>query len=378
VKVHGRALDPYPGTDVPDPAAGAYAPELTGKDFAGKPVRIGSEVDANGKKKVVLFVAHWCPDCDTVVHSIASWQRGHSLPANAALYLVVTGTDRRHVNYPPSAWLAGAGLGQVPTLLDSAKGDAARAYGLTALPSFPYWVFLDEASDVMGRLKGALSQDAFGAVVATLASGAKVSIGADGIPGGGRSATTTEETTPTTLQATPTTSEEATPTTQEAAPTTAPPASGLDWRSILGKPFEDPEVTALAKSCGPGSENSSPIAGPLVIQPGGNIVCKAKGFELVLGDHLQVVAVDLYNAEQDGFNQFAGSLPFGLTWSDDYQGVESRLGTPDTVYGGNGLEVESIYDNHDSYSVKITWTATHKAPEDLAAARMHSIELRQA
>ena len=101
VAVSGEALAGYPGNDAEDPEVdGGFAPVLKGKDFAGRVVRIGFEMGANGKKKAVLFVAHWCHDCSSQVRSLAAWLEAHSLPANAAVYIVATGNDPKKVNYP--------------------------------------------------------------------------------------------------------------------------------------------------------------------------------------------------------------------------------------------------------------------------------------
>ena len=62
------------------------------------------------------------------------------------------------------------------------------------------------------------------------------------------------------------------------------------------------------------------------------------GFELTLGGAgLTVTTVTLYAAERDGYSEYPGELPRGLSWSDGYYGIIDRLGQPDARIGGNGV-----------------------------------------
>ena len=54
------ALPPYDATLAEDPAVGMTIPTVTGTDFDGNDITITGD---DGKAKVIVFVAHWCPHC---------------------------------------------------------------------------------------------------------------------------------------------------------------------------------------------------------------------------------------------------------------------------------------------------------------------------
>ena len=94
---------------------------------------------------------------------------------------------------------------------------------------------------------------------------------------------------------------------------------------LIGKGFDDPQVYALIRSCGPGTD----------AHRSGNVHCYAGGFELTLGGAgLTVTTVTLYAAERDGFSEYPGKLPLGLSWSDSYHDIIDKLGQPDARFGG--------------------------------------------
>jgi cytochrome c biogenesis protein CcmG, thiol:disulfide interchange protein DsbE len=129
-----------------DPAAGLPAPEVEGTDFAGKPVAI----DADGRPKMILFLAHWCPHCQAEVPVIQQWVNGGGLPNGVDLVSVATGIDPNAPNYPPDAWLQREGWTS-PVLVDPSNS-IAQAYGL---PAYPYFVFVGADGKVVARTIGA-------------------------------------------------------------------------------------------------------------------------------------------------------------------------------------------------------------------------------
>jgi thiol-disulfide isomerase/thioredoxin len=139
-------------------AVGAQAPDLSGSSFNGSPVNITKD----GKGKVVLFVAHWCPHCRNEVPLLSKW-----IPDNKAkypqvdFYAVATGSSASKANYPPSAWLKHEDW-PTPVMADDNSFTAANAYGLG---SYPYMVFLDGDNKVVTRTSGELSMDDFGKLV---------------------------------------------------------------------------------------------------------------------------------------------------------------------------------------------------------------------
>ena len=163
VTVTGSALPAYDASIKPDPAVGQTAPTLTGVNFAGQPVTIGND----GKPKVIMFLAHWCPHCQAEVPRIQDWLNTNGFPADVELYAVATGTTSTRPNYPPSDWLVGKSW-TVPVLVDSEQSDAAAAYGLT---SYPYFVVVGADGKVVTRGSGELSMTDFAKLIDSARAG---------------------------------------------------------------------------------------------------------------------------------------------------------------------------------------------------------------
>jgi thiol-disulfide isomerase/thioredoxin len=144
--ITGTALADFQGPNG-DPAVGRPAPEVTGADFDGKPVAI----EADGRPKVVIFLAHWCPHCQAEVPLIQAWVGAGDVPAGVDLVTVATGIDPAAPNYPPDAWLEREGW-TVPVIVDPTNSVAA-AYGLSA---YPFWVFIGADGNVRARSTGEL------------------------------------------------------------------------------------------------------------------------------------------------------------------------------------------------------------------------------
>lgn len=149
VTIIGEPLVPHPDGD--DPAVGAAAPELAGAGFDGTAIRIG----ADGRPKVLLFLAHWCPHCQREVPLLADWLADNGAPDDVDLYAIATSTTPDRPNYPPSAWLQRERL-TIATLADDAQGSAAQAFGLSG---FPYFVAVDADNHVIARASGELTID---------------------------------------------------------------------------------------------------------------------------------------------------------------------------------------------------------------------------
>jgi thiol-disulfide isomerase/thioredoxin len=152
VEITGAAL-PDLTDPANDPAVGLPAPELHGRSFDGSPVEIVND----GRAKVVMFVAHWCPHCRAEVPRITSWLAESGMPTDVDLYAVSTGVSADAPNYPPSSWLQDEGW-PITTMADDAESTAAAAYGLQ---SYPYFVVVDGAGNVVARTSGELTQSQF-------------------------------------------------------------------------------------------------------------------------------------------------------------------------------------------------------------------------
>ena len=157
VTVTGASLVTPPDAPAVDPAIGAKAPALNGLGFDGSAV----SVTPGTRPTIVMFVAHWCPHCQREVPQLVKWLAA-GVADGVDMRAVVTSTDAKLPNYPPSSWLAGEGF-DVPTLLDSTESVAASAYGLDA---FPYFVAVDAKGNVTKRMAGELTEEQFTALVA--------------------------------------------------------------------------------------------------------------------------------------------------------------------------------------------------------------------
>ena len=144
--ISGAKLPDFENTNG-DPAVGMPAPEVHGTSFDGTPVAITND----GRPKVVLFLAHWCPHCQAEVPLIQTWVNSGGVPDGVDLISVATSIDPAAPNYPPDAWFDREGW-TVPVLTDPTN-NVATAYGLT---SFPYWVFIGTDGTVQARARGAL------------------------------------------------------------------------------------------------------------------------------------------------------------------------------------------------------------------------------
>jgi thiol-disulfide isomerase/thioredoxin len=145
--ITGASLAKLPDTGA-DPAVGTAIPTVAGADFAGNPVAI----EANGKPKVLLFLAHWCSHCQAEVPVVEAWLKSGGAPEGVDLVSVATGIDSTLPNYPPEEWLAREGW-TMPLIVDR-TGSVATAYGLSA---FPFWVFVGADGKVTGRTTGELT-----------------------------------------------------------------------------------------------------------------------------------------------------------------------------------------------------------------------------
>lgn len=148
-----------PGPD--DPAVGRPVPEVQGSSFDGTP----ASIKADGRPKLILFIAHWCPHCQREVPVVQAWLDAKGMPTGVDIISVATFIDPNRPNYPPDAWLAREHWG-VPVIVD-ADNEIATQYGL---PAFPYWVAVRADGTVAQRLVGELTPDQLDALVASLSS----------------------------------------------------------------------------------------------------------------------------------------------------------------------------------------------------------------
>ena len=145
--ISGAALPKFENPNG-DPAIGQAAPEVSGTDFTGKAVGI----KADGRPKVVIFLAHWCPHCQAEVPLVQTWVSAGGVPQGVDVVAVATGIDPVRPNYPPDAWFQREGW-TTPVIVDPTNS-VASAYGLSA---YPFWVFIGPDGKVVARAVGEIS-----------------------------------------------------------------------------------------------------------------------------------------------------------------------------------------------------------------------------
>ena len=153
VSVTGAALPKFEPGGADDAAVGKTIPDVKGQSFDGSPVEIRND----GRAKLIVFVAHWCPHCQKEIPLLAKWLKSNALPSGVDLYTVSTSVTSGRPNHPPSTWLKKEGW-KAPTLADSEDQEAADAFGLSA---FPYFVAVDGSGKVVARTSGEISTGDF-------------------------------------------------------------------------------------------------------------------------------------------------------------------------------------------------------------------------
>lgn len=152
VSVEGRPLPGYsPGVD--DPAVGMPTPTFKAETFTGSPVNMA----ADGRPKVVMFLAHWCPHCQADVRSLQAWLDNGGSTGGVDLYAVSTWADSAKPNFPPSDWLERENW-TITTAVDDRENTLAASYGLSGTPMY---VFIDAENIVRMRYSGKLPIDQF-------------------------------------------------------------------------------------------------------------------------------------------------------------------------------------------------------------------------
>lgn len=164
VTVEGDPLPVFGGDVASDVAPGMEAPTITGTDFDGSTVSI----EPDGRPKVVLFLAHWCPHCQDEVPEVVDWMEAGNKPDGVDFYSVSTLVQRLRSNFPPQEWLEGEGW-SVPVIQDDNANSVSSAFGMQGTP---FWVVLDGDNTVVARVPGRIGVDGVEAIFATAAQSA--------------------------------------------------------------------------------------------------------------------------------------------------------------------------------------------------------------
>ena len=156
--VTGDPIPVYNSGSPTDPGVGLTAPETVGADWEENEVRI----EADGRSKIVLFLAHWCPHCQAEVPVVQDWLDAGNLPDDVDIYSVATATDRLRPNWPPQDWLVDEGW-TVPVVMDDQIGTVAGSYGMAGTP---FYVVLDGENNVVRRVSGEIGTAGLDVLVA--------------------------------------------------------------------------------------------------------------------------------------------------------------------------------------------------------------------
>jgi thiol-disulfide isomerase/thioredoxin len=163
VTVEGADL-PFFDASAQDPAVGVTAPTVSGGDWNDNEYTIGPD----GRAKIIVMLAHWCPHCQREVPVIQDWVEAGRLPEGVDLYGVTVLTNRLRdgSTWPPSSWLESEGWTS-PTLMDDEDGSIVAAYGLVSTPTY---VVLDGDNNNLGRLAGEIGTSGLDALASIAAA----------------------------------------------------------------------------------------------------------------------------------------------------------------------------------------------------------------
>ena len=162
VTVVGAPL-PAPPESGADTAIGVTAPTLQGFRFDGSPI----EIAPDGRAKMVVFLAHWCPHCNSEIPVLQSWAANGGVPSDLDIIGVSTAVNAQRDNYPPSKWLVDKAW-EWPVMADSANSDAAIAFGVGG---FPMFVIVGADGTVKVRASGELPEADLDALVTLALAG---------------------------------------------------------------------------------------------------------------------------------------------------------------------------------------------------------------
>jgi len=148
--VSGEVLPEYAGENDINVSVGLEAPTFSGPNQNSEIISL----EKNGKSKILLFLAHWCPHCQAEVPVVQEYINTFDLPPDVELIGILTSIDRARDNYPPHDWLVKEGWTE--TQIYDLDREIGTSYGLNA---FPYWVTLDKDLKVVNRVTGKLTAD---------------------------------------------------------------------------------------------------------------------------------------------------------------------------------------------------------------------------
>lgn len=159
VTVTGSAL-PMLGSTATDAAVGLPVPEISGTDFAGSALTIA----ANGKAKLIVALAHWCPYCNEEAPILIDWYAA-GVPESVEVISLHVYSNPAKANFPPADWVADIDW-NLPLIADDAANTLVATLGI---PAVPFWLLVAADGTVMERATGQVDAATLDRIVAGLA-----------------------------------------------------------------------------------------------------------------------------------------------------------------------------------------------------------------
>jgi len=128
-----------------DTAIGMAFPGISGTDYEGN----ARAITADGRAKVIVALAHWCPYCNAEMPVLQQWY-AESLPGDVDVVALSIYADPFRANFPPRAWLREASWA-LPTIADDESRTIVATLGI---PAVPFWVLVSADGTVLGRVTG--------------------------------------------------------------------------------------------------------------------------------------------------------------------------------------------------------------------------------
>ena len=132
VEVQGTAAARPPRPAAPTPRSAMTIPTVKGITFDESSVTISPD----GKPKVIMAVAHWCPHCQAEVPRIQEWLDENGMPADVELVAVATSNDPTPHQLPGRPRGCARRAGRCRRCSTTRSNAAASGLGVSGFPGF--------------------------------------------------------------------------------------------------------------------------------------------------------------------------------------------------------------------------------------------------
>lgn len=154
IVVTGDSLELWDGVG-DDPAVGMTAPGATDGTTSITP--------GDGRPKLIVLAAHWCPYCNEELPKIIDAYNNGTLADDFDVTIVTVADAEDRPNYPGDEWLDSLGW-EGDSLHDRDTTTLIDAYGVTGLPTL---VVVDADGTVTARGVGVVDDTTFAALLGT-------------------------------------------------------------------------------------------------------------------------------------------------------------------------------------------------------------------